>query len=256
MSVVAVTVYDDFLVIGGDGVFYEPHNGNVMGAMSKLELMPDLDCVLGITGIGGFGHIMRWMMPKHVRDFDGLVDCLPDLVVRTLLEMAAGGMLKFDYAKVCVVAAGWSEREKKCQAFRVVSHEKAGIDAATLQETILAPWTLHALPSGVLWRNAGSHAEIDARFGLHLATEGADVAEPVIRAICATRASSGPMEQDDQVAIFNAGVFCQVAVLQRSMVQSWIAHRWPEDVVGEPIDPTRGRPLPDHLPMAETDAPA
>ena len=72
------------------------------------------------------------------------------------------------------------------------------------------------------------------------------------RMICAARQSSGNIAQDDMPFQFNAGGFVQLALIQAGHCQTWIPHRWPEDVIGEPIDPALGDIMPEYLTKDET----
>ena len=230
-----------------DGVCSDPATGAVVGYVSKMELMPDLDCVMGITGVGGFGYVMRWKMPLDVVDFDSLTDCLPDLVLRTHLDMQVNGMVKFDDPRSCVAVAGWSERDQAYRAYRVVTYPKKSTNHVTAEPMTLEPWTLIPMTQQGMWASTGPDEEVLRKFGLTEAQPGDGGEGPLVRMVCASRAASGRLESEEIPGQFNAGGFCQVALLKRGHVQSWIAHRWPEDVIGEPIDPSRGQPLPDYL---------
>ncbi|WP_127113061.1 hypothetical protein [Shimia sediminis] len=245
MSVVACIVTDQYALMAGDGVCSDPDDGCVKGYISKLTLMPEYDCIMGITGVGGFNYVLQWNMPGSVNEFDDLLDVLPDLVLTTHIHMKNQGMYMFDDAKTNVVVAGFSRRAGTYKAYRCMTYEKEAWNTETGEITKLKPWELHELPDG-MWASAGPPKETLERFGL-LDGNGKDDVEILTRMICAGRNDSGKTNQDGMPVPFNAGGYIQLALFQNGMMNSWVAHRWPEDVIGEPIDPERGDPLPSNL---------
>ncbi len=245
MSAIALIVTDDYVVMAGDGVASDPATGAVVAYMSKLSLMPELNAVMAITGIGGFDHLLGWFMPCGVKDFDDLVEVLPDLVKRCHFHAVAQGMIVGGDHRTNVTVAGWSGQREQFEGWRVVSYEKETIDEGSGRTTVLPPWTLLPMPRDRIWCSTAPASMIKARFGLPFATDDDNDVDMLVRMICAARAESGDIA--GLAARFNAGAFVQIALVDRRLCQSWIAHRWPEDVIGKPIDPTLGEPMPKYL---------
>lgn len=251
MSVMALIVKPDaYALIAADGAATDPRTGALAGTMSKILTFPDISAVMGITGIGGFTNLMQWFMPPHVSSFDELVEILPDLVLTTAEFVQKNG--KFGMFQSCIVLAGWSEKRQKFEGWRVMTYDKESITLDGETRTLEA-FEIYPMVEDRMWSSAGPSAEVMKRFGIIDGPESDSDLDVVTRMICAARQDSGKVTTED--CNYNAGCFVEVAMMQRGYCHSWIAHRWPEDVTGEPIDPTRGQPLPDHL-MAHYDAQA
>ncbi|MEQ3650424.1 hypothetical protein [Hyphomonas sp.] len=251
MSIVALQVRDNYIIMAGDGVSTDPATGKVAAYVSKITTLPDLDCAIAITGVGGFHYVLQWKMPTWVTDFDDLVEALPELVYDTHNEIHRNNMVQGDNLKTNVVVAGWSINEQKYKAVRVLTYAKESTDAETGETTRLAPFVVHEFTGGGVWISAAPTDDASKRFGLMEDIEGEDDAAFLTRVICAGRASSGMISQDGSPYRFNAGGFVQLAFIQRSDIRSWITYRWPEDVIGEPIRPELGSPLPPSLSLVE-----
>lgn len=251
MSAVAMIVQpENYVLIAGDGAASHPTDGTLAGQASKILLLPELNAAMGVTGIHGIAQVMHWHMPLVVTDFDELLEVLPDLF-RHSLETVKG--IFNNVGKCAVAVGGWSDRHQRYEGWRVTNYEKSRRNLATGEETPIPAFTMDKVPDGGAWSSAGPGADIQRKFGTLDGPESDTDVELIQRMICAARADSGIAVGD--YPHFNAGVFLQLACVQRNQVQSWITHRWPEDVVGESIDPTRGQPMPDHL-MAHYDAQA
>jgi hypothetical protein len=252
VSILALQFRENYALMGCDGVATEPSDGTVAGYVSKIALCPEYDCAIGITGVGGFEHIMRWFMPVQVATFDDVVQCLPDLVLHTHEHIKDNGLAVANDTRTNVTVAGWSLKRQAMEAYRVVTYPKDSFDREGVA-TRLQPFALHPMAMGQLWASAGPPSTTLAQFGLTEETmpEDADDLEMMTRMICAGRADSG-RSCDDYPGPFNAGGFVQLALIQQGKVTSWISHRWPEDVIGEPIDPTRGEPLPEWIANARS----
>lgn len=118
---------------------------------------------------------------------------------------------------------------------------------------MLKAFTLTQIDDHKMWTSVGPGEDVLRKFGVIDGPEGSSDIDALRRMICAARADSG--RETEQYPHFNAGGFIQLATVQRGIVLSAINHRWPEDVIGEPLDPTRGQPMPDDL-MAHYDAQA
>lgn len=253
MSVVTVIVQPEhYAMLACDGVASHPDDGTVVGYASKITLLPDLDAAIGVTGIYGLAQMMQWCMPLTVTNFDDLVTHLPVLMwdACQMLHRTSGHVP----TKSCAVVVGWSDARQQYEGWRITNYDKelrvGGADAAL--ETLPA-YTERQLDGGKLWASAGPSEAVMRKFGVIDGPEGMTDVDLLRRMVCAARSDSGT--PTEQYSCYNAGGFIQVAQVQKGYVQSAINHRWPEDVIGEPIDPNRGQPLPDDL-MAHYDAQA
>ncbi len=212
--------------------------------MPKLCVLPDLGAALAVTGIGGFDSMMKWFMPRKVVTFDDLVDALPDLVRHVHDHIASLGLGDICPSESNVVLAGWSPRNGRFEGWRVVTYPKKVLNPDGGVESILEPWTLLPMPRSGMWCSATAPRAVLERFGLFSDDPGDDV-DQITRMICAARADSGITT--DGGHRFNAGGYVQLGLILRNEVRSWIAHRWPEDEIGRPVDPTLGDPMPLYL---------
>lgn len=252
MSVVAVTVRPDaYVMMACDGVSTDPATGSVNGYVSKMHVMPDLGALMGVTGFGGLGELLRFHMPPHVACFDDLLDELPGLVEWVWHGISAE--LGSRAWRSCVAVAGWSDRRGMFEGWRITTYDKDRLRADTGERATIPAFTLGPMPDHSTWATTGEDPAILRRFGVIEGPDTDDDADRLTRMICAGRAESR-VETEDGLP-FNAGGFVQLAHLARGAAQTWIAHRWPEDVIGRPIDPAQGQPLPDQL-MAHYDAQA
>lgn len=253
MSVVVLMIApDEYAMMGCDGVASHPTDGSVVGYASKITLMPEFNAVMGVTGVMGLAQMMQLSMPSSVTNFDQLVENLPVMMWDGCQKLSK--LYHQRPGKSCAVVAGWSDARQKYEGWRITNYDKPmrmkGSDTAV--ET-LPSYTERQIGSSSMWASAGPSEAILRRFGVIDGPEGMTDLDLVRRMICAARADSGATcEEYDH---YNAGGFIQIAMLQKGYVQSAINHRWTEDVIGEPIDPARGQPMPDDL-MAHYDAQA
>jgi hypothetical protein len=235
---------DGYVLIGADGAGTHPETGQIIGSVSKILTLPNMSAVIGISGMGGFSNLMQWFLPPHVTDFDGLIEVFAELVQVTYNHIVFSDIAAYGMFDSSVVVGGYSEARQKYEAYRVVTYPKTSAVAAG-EERVLEPFVLHPVSDKGMWSSTGPSVEVMKRFGVIDGPEGDDDAALITRMICASRMESG--KAVDQGVTFNAGCFVQIAMMQRYHSQSWIAHIWPDDVIGKTIDPMLGQPLPDYL---------
>lgn len=249
MSAIAIEVSPDGIVIAADGVCYEYDTGNVRGFASKVITCPELSCALGWTGISDFGRAVYLEMGDAFRDFDHFTDNFAEFCQQVHRKYVRSYSL-YDkpraHSQVSVVVAGWSERRQAYVGFRVFSYPKLSHNMATNETTTNEPWTAIELPE--FWCSYSPASQYLERCGLN-DPELLRFGEIAPRVICAARASSGLTSDgpSEGPQVFNAGCFLQMVLVKREGIQSWISHRWPEDVIGAPIDPSKGDLLPPWL---------
>lgn len=239
MSVIAVAVGKDGVLAASDGVCYTYETGEIAGFVSKVILLPEYNCFIGSTGAGSFGVSLRWEIEQKVNSFDELVEDFADfceIVHRKLFTNMWG---YWDHSsrdtEISCVIGGWSDARQAYEAYRVVSYEKGSVDLSDGSAIRLEPFKLMPLPDA-LW--CSYSPDTMEEFGLTPPLPNEETADIAARLVCAARATSGLVtESDGNEAFFMAGGFIQMTVIQQGHSQSWIAHRWPEDRLGEPIDP-------------------
>lgn len=246
MSAVAIAVGADGIIVASDGVSYDYESGNVGHYVSKVIVMPEYSCFIAATGMGAFGAALRWEADQNINSFDDLVDGFERLakdVHRRLCIQHYGSFAAPETEMSCVIG-GWSERRQAYEAYRLVSYAKPSVrlvDGKSV-EYELEPFRMEDLPAAIWCSHLPAHA---ASFGITPPPADMETAEILARLICACRAGSGFVEEDDGPGRhYNVGGFLQMTIVQRDHIQSWIPHRWPEDEIGKPIDPNKGERIP------------
>ncbi|RXV64857.1 hypothetical protein C6W92_06035 [Roseovarius sp. A46] len=248
MSVLTVAVRpQEFALLAADGVSTDPRTGAVHQYLEKIKIYPSLSCAIGVTGMGKLDTMIDLFMPESVQEFDHLVEFLPGMVRYAQNQMIESGRLMCDDIRSNVVAAGWSSRAQEFKAYRVLTYPKGSQNAETGETVTLEPWVAHEMQPYGTWTSSAPHPEAWESCGLDQERDGEDEGATLTRIVCAGRQSSGKIFQDEADYPYNAGGFVQLALVNQGHCRTWITHRWPEDVIGEPIDPTRGVILPAHL---------
>lgn len=249
MSAVALVVGTDGIVIASDGISYDYHTGKVMGYVSKVVLMPEYGAFIAATGMGDFAVSLRWAISATVSCFDDLVEQFEEMARWVHKEMMRRNRLLHGVdgpIEVSCVIGGWSEARKKYEAWRLASYEKGSVrEDDTFRgrwEADLKPFCKEETQLGAVWC---SYVPSDlASFGIDPAPADMATSDILARLICAARADSGPSRRAEDGRYFNAGALIQMTLLQRDSIRSWIAHRWPEDEIGKPVDPMKGERIP------------
>lgn len=251
MSALAIAIGTDGIIAACDGVCYDYETGTVSGFVSKIILLPEYGAFIGWTGAGGFGPALRWEINQAISSFDDLVEQFEHLC--EAVQWKLFGYNQGPLTEVSCVIAGWSVARQSYEGYRLVSYDKTSVDLSDGGRIQLEPFKAQPLLNW--WCSVSLTRSAD--FGLSPPAAGEAAVDTAIRLICAARADSGRKEHDDgDGRFFMAGGFVQVAILQQSSIQSYVAHRWPEDVLGEPINPSKGSPLPSWLEMTNASAAA
>lgn len=246
MSAVAIAVGEDGIIAACDGVSYDYQTGNVGHYVSKLIVMPEYGCFIAATGMGSFGAALRWEIEQAINSFDDLVDGFERFAKWTYLKMVLSqydGDASGQDAEMSCVIGGWSERRRRYEAWRLVSYQKPSVrlEDGKPVEYQLERFVKEELPAAIWCSHMPDAA---GAFGINPPPADMETAEVLARLICACRAGSGFFEEDDGPGRhYNVGGFLQMAVIQRDRVESWVAHRWAEDEIGRPVDPSKGDPV-------------
>ena len=252
MSAIAIAMGTDGIIAACDGVCYDYETGTVSGFVSKVILLPEYGAFIGWTGAGAFGPALRWEINQAIVSFDDLVEQFGHLC--EAVQWKLFGYNEGPETEVSCVIAGWSQARQSYEVYRLVSYDKTSIDLSDGRKIRIEPFKAYPLPEA-WWCSISPTRRAD--FGLSPPAPGEEAVDTAIRLICAARADSGRKEHEDgHGRFFMAGGFVQVVVLQQNSTQSYIAHRWPEDVLGQPIDPSKGSPLPAWLEMHNAPAAA
>lgn len=240
MSAVAMVIQDDCIILAGDGAASHL-DGRLWYYCSKLHHMPEYSAVFAATGLAGLNSLFWWFRPEGVHTFDGLIDGLGDHMQSLFQRAEEWGWIE-PGLKSNIAIGGYSEKRQRFEGWRMATYDKQSFSPDGSQQ-ILPAWQAEEVQAGRIWCSANIGRGTLERFGL--LSEGTESnLDRLARVICAARAESGKIEGGD---VHNVGGFLQLGILGADQYQSWIAHRWPEDVLGEPVNPARGQPLPDHL---------
>ena len=247
MSALVVAINADGIIAACDGACYQHETGAISAFVSKIILLPEYGALIGWTGVGNFGPALRWEINQAISSFDDLVNRFEAVCKHIHGEMFGDNLGPM--TEVSCVIAGWSEARRAYEGYRLVSYEKQSIGFSNERSIAREPFKSVPLPAAI-W-SSFSPTKMDD-FGLNPPAEDEETLDVAIRLVCAARADSGWLKDKDGTGdnrLYMAGGFVQVAVLQQYHVQSWIAHRWPEDTVGHRVDPSKGAPLPPWLEM-------
>lgn len=247
MSIVVLRLGENFAALAGDGVWTDPQTGDVGGYVSKLHLAPEYGTMFGVTGAGRFGQLM--IMNKHprVQVFDDFVDDLPRLVKKTHLEMLENGWAIGGETMSNVMAVGWSDKSEAYAGLRMTTYDKQSTTSTTGEQVTLSAFEPHFVPSGGQVASTAIDDEILERFGIFdpKIEEQDGPINHMVRVVSGARASTKVSPTD--IGIGNIGGYVQLALLQMPEMTTSIVHRWPEDIIGRPVDPALGEPLPPQL---------
>jgi len=242
MSAIAVAVMEDGILVASDGVCYTYETGAVSGFVSKVSLLPEYNCFIGATGAGAFMNALLWEMNQEFGSFDDIVadfDALCATVHRKLFTDYSGVWETGPMTEVSCVIGGWSDARQAFEAYRIVSYDKESVSLSDGSSIRLTPFEKQLLPASIWCSTSPRNAMKE--FGLDPAPPNDSTMDILSRLICACRADSGMVKDetgggDDRFHM--VGGFLQITVLQRDRIESVIAHRWEEDRLGYPIDPS------------------
>jgi hypothetical protein len=237
MTAIALITSDDGIVVASDGAIVGP-NDILIAHGSKVVLAPEWSCVLANRGVVGFASALK----SHIGaapDFDAVLECTRD-EVRLVYEEFKNISPENHHATVYL--AGWSERRKAYETYRVSTREHRVVDRAAGEDRILPAFTLDPLPTAF----AAPGPSDDHVKQFSIPCESKSLEEDAIWAmkiICAARQSGS---DDSGPRVWHIGSFLQLTVIKRLSIVSNVVHCWP-DPMGEKIDPRRGELMPAFL---------
>jgi len=231
---------DDGLIVASDGAIgAQDGSGVVLGLRSKVLLIPEWSMIIGFRGhVAVKFEIHRDMHP--LRSFDEFVDGISYELKAVVERLVDAGVAD---AHGTLFFGGWSDRAQAFESYRVGSRERE-IHGGEQQEATIRPYTL--TPLAICHAAPTVPSALYQRFGIVFDCK-TDVDEQnlALRLVCAARAD----DTSEDGKAYPIGGFLQLTVATRDFVQTSIVHRWP-DVIGEPIDHSRGEAMPAFLGIA------
>lgn len=251
MTCIAVANVGNALVFAGDGASTRDIETGALGHNNTPKLFPliHLHAVCAFAGLGLFGiQYHALVITRGYDDFDDLADNMVEdarYAHKMALRDTARAIRKMG-DETCLVVGGWSKRDQAFRVFHLVTYEKdrIGLDGEPLK---LKPFTKTPLDYAS-WASTGADTATLAEFdvGVEFAPDDGDINKWIRylgRMICANRWACGtPDERGKAVGIGGMVQFCALDIMS---IQTWIAHRWPEDEPGQPIDVSKGERLPE-----------
>lgn len=241
MTAIAMVRGNDGVAIATDAATYEL-DGRLQHLMSKVALIPERNCVISARGAAGLTGRLAEAVRHQTFDFDDVLALLGWEAKKLLDEWREWIKPRTEPKHIDLHIAGWSSARERYETYILCSGEKIQTDVNGVLMP-LAPWSLTPVPS--MFASPLPDAEVARRFGLDYDkfSNGYDAAA---RIVCAVRSESRAFHEGAAAMGCIAGGWLQMTILKRDFVSTEIIHRWP-DVIGEPIDPTRGEPLPKFL---------
>lgn len=234
MSAVAAYVDEQGgICLAGDGAACG-EDGRLIGQVNKLFSLPHLNAVYAHVGLGAVGHLLLYEIGMRFTTFDELRDDFIFVLKEVRGRMRLSQMWS-DKIRSTVLLGGWSDANQRFEMYKVHTLPKPVYEADGVLGEHEA-WKLHPLDRGVWVSTLPGQEEQEA---CGLPDFSGPALDYVARWVSACRLECGREDATD----YSVGCFMQMMVLNRTGVQSWIAHRWP-DPMGERIDPARGDLLP------------
>jgi hypothetical protein len=229
----------DGIVIGSDGAVYDPGNGNLIGECSKVLFVPECDAFVMSRGSAGFIHVLRHNLGFEVGGFDDLMQVTVEASQRAL---AVYTDQDYEFATTTLIVGGRSKSKGVFEVYRLSSTKRTIRNALTEESELVPPSVI--TPIDRIWAAPFPDEGLREQFGIHDDLTGY---EYVARTICAARHQQDSMTgAGETVPGFSVGCFLQMGSLLPDGFRTSVIHRWP-DVLGEPIDPARGEPMPAFL---------
>jgi hypothetical protein len=226
------------VTLASDAVCYDGE-GIVRGFVSKVLPIIELNCAVGNVGLGNYAQAFVLRTAQRFLSFDQLLLYSVEEARATFDSMLSMQVVAREAPRGTIVLVGWSDERDRYESYKIHSRERKATNAVTGEMVTFEPWKLHDITAQHWCSNSPKNPD---RFGLMDFPQTAN--DYAARMICASRADSGPAGEGDFEGIpYGVGGFLQMTHVQRGVISTWIAHRWPDEI-GKIIDPSSGEPTP------------
>ena len=233
MSVIAHFRQENGICIASDGVAYDDQ-GIIRGHVSKVLPIIELNCLIATTGFGGFGANLRDRLAISVRNFDELIDKTVEEMMG--LQIALQALQNEIPVNATVLLAGWSDQRERFETYKIHTRPRKITNGVTGEMTVSEPWTV--IPTTQFWCSNAIPEELFKE----VCGDNIPPLDQLAQVVCLSRQMSGEISTDPQNdgTPYAAGGFLQYTWIDRKKIITWIAHRWPEDEIGKPLNPKLG----------------
>lgn len=219
----------DGIVVLSDGMAYDKQ-GIARQFHTKQLVLPSISTVITCSSSGGALTVLQYLISNEAPlSFDELHDRMPNWTreVQDAMRQAHGSST---YAMF--LYGGWSDREGGWVIYQVCDYE---VDRGEVADPPFATRTFGCFAKP----NASPEALAAVGLSANLTEDFArrDVSDFALRLMLALRRTeqreiSGP----GSIPGYVVGGFIEMTVLGREHAESFIAHRWPDEI-GRPADP-------------------
>lgn len=228
MTALVAIVREEGIVIYSDGACYG-RDGTLAFQRQKVDVLMHVPCIIAARGEHQQARWSKYVLDWFdVRDFDGLVDIMPQL-----LAQAADFAPKVNEpVNLCILIGGWSKRSCSWELHRATN----GVDGPEVKKISTAFYSEPAPPREMLI----THGLMKDDEGLDL--RGGD--ESIIRYMQCQRETKfefGPSHQGEEDLGCIVGSFIQRTALTHDEATTEIIHRWPDEI-GKPLGFSDRRP--------------
>ncbi len=219
MSAIAAAITHDHVHLLADGAFYDPDTGIVTELECKVRNIPNVPAVYSSRGAAiAFPIFERICDNSQFRKFDEMVAVLP-----ALLNLHDSYLKLFGKQGSEIVVVGWSESRNRGEIYARQSHS----DNAAMARGECYKWTEGRVSFGVDWEMLPAPEEFTPA-GAVVAFERGRWEQNDLHC--------GERDEPNMGYSVGGGVHhCSVTADGVSFVSK--VHEWPEDKVGEKIQP-------------------
>ncbi|MGV1783403.1 MULTISPECIES: hypothetical protein [Agrobacterium] len=219
MSAIAAVIQPDAVHILSDGAFYDPETGIVTGLGCKVRKIPNVPAVYSSRGASiAFPIFESICETSQFRKFDEVVAVLP-----ALLNLHDSYMKLFGKEGSEIVVAGWSESRNRGEIYARQSHS----DTDQLARGECYKWTEGRVCFGVDWEDVPDPQYFTPAGAVEAFQRFRETPHDL---------HCGEREEPNLGYSVGGGVYhCEVTTDGASDTSK--VHEWPEDVVGQKIEP-------------------
>ncbi|MCP2154933.1 UNVERIFIED_ORG: hypothetical protein J2S29_001267 [Rhizobium sp. SLBN-170] len=219
MSAIAAVITDDRVHLLADGAFYDPDTGVLAGIECKVRKIPNVPAVYSSRGAAiAFTIFENICEASQFRTFDELVAALP-----ALLNLHDSYLRLFGKEGSEIVVAGWSESRNRSEIYARQSHS----DTDQLARAECYKWTEGRVCFGVDWEDIPEPEDFSPDGAVHAFQRFRETPNDL---------HCGESEKPYMGYSVGGGVY-HCSVTADGVGEITTVHEWPEDKVGEKIQP-------------------